>query len=270
MKKCLITLAAIALLVCVIIIPTGGAAFADTQDGYKVREGYLAEITYGNFSMAGGSIIRSFTFTFDKEFLDTLNPDAIFGKEELYDYITAFIVSIGYTARTDEKGRIIGSKTFDSATDLYIEEYQIDGYEKDDSKYERKDGFFYSDIFFNQKTVFDGIEGDNIAMGMLLNILYMFDLEREDIALSYHYGTPYKIITTDAERSYFDTNSNIYVHEFYMNVANADREIKLTQHVPNVTNWYLLAIACSLPVVLVTLAAMAISRARKKRRGYAD
>ncbi len=269
MKKLVTIMTMIVLFVSVFCIQTGGVALAEEpSDGFEVRSDYFAEITYANFNMAGGSIVRTFSITFDKEFFDSFEEDSPMGREQLLNYVSGYIFAMGFKAEKDDTGRVIGSKVYDSATDLYLE-YGINGYEPDDSDYDRQDGFLYSDIISTQKTIFDGIEEDT-SFGLLLGILYMFNLERQDIALSYHYGSPYKIITTDAERSYFDTNSDIYIHEFYMDLNSAGREIKIFQRVPNATNWYLLALAISLPIVLATLLGLIVSVYKKKRRGYAD
>lgn len=269
MKKFAVIAIALALFLSLLCIQTGGAALAEQpSDGFELRNDYLAEITYANFNMANGNIIRTFSLTFDKDYFNNFGEEDQGSGEQLLNYVSGYILAIGFKPEKDEKGRVIGSKVYDSATDLYLE-YGINGYENDDSDYERNDGLLYSDIISTQKTIFDGIEEDN-SLGMLLGILYMFNLDRKDIALSYHYGTPYKIITSDAERSYLDTNSDIYIHEFYMDLDNAGREIEISQRIPNATNWYLIAIAIALPIVLVTLAGMAISVYKKRRRGYAD
>lgn len=270
MKKFAAIVITLALFISVFCIQTGGEAFAEeVSDGFNVRSDYLAEITYTNFNMANGSIIRTFALTFDKDYFNSFEEGALVGGEQLLNYVSGYILAIGFKPEKDEKGRVIGSKIYDSATDLYLE-YGINGYEPDDSDYDRRDGFLYSDITSVQKTIFDGIDGSENSFGMLLGILYMFNLERQDIALSYHYGSPYKIITTDAERSYFDTNSEIFIHEFYMDLDSAGREIKISQRIPNATNWYLLAVAIALPIALLTLMGMAVSVYKKRRRGYAD
>ncbi|MDD4315833.1 MAG: hypothetical protein PHC84_01580 [Clostridia bacterium] len=266
MKKYLIIITLLAVSACIFCLPTVGYAFADVAEetGLEVRSGYLAEITYGNFNMANGSIVRTFSVTFDEQFLDGFGEDDAFGREELLNYVSGYILAIGFTPETAEDNRVIGSRVYDSTTDLYLE-YGIDGYESNDSDYVMVKSFFFTDVHINQKTIFDGIE-DEGSLGMLLGILYMFDLGREDVALSYHYGSPYKIITTDAERSYFDVNSEIYVHEFYMDLDSSGREIEIVQQIPNATNWYVVAIAVTLPIILASLIGLAIAKHKQKRR----
>lgn len=269
MKKTIVLMMIVVIIYSIAVVSMGSVAFAEEEieTGYDLREDYLAEIIFGNFNMTNGNIIRSFTITFDKEFFNALPEEGTQNKQSLLDFMSSFTLAVGYKPEVDTTGRIIGAKKYDSSTDMYIE-FGLDGYENDSSDYEKTNTIFYSKVISKQKTIFEGIENSDGSLNMLLAIMNMYGLENKDIALSYHYGSPYKIIDSDAERNYFDVKSRIYVHEFYMNVATANREIVLIQTIPNVLNWYLLAIAITVPIILVSVIS-GLVWTKKQRKGGA-
>lgn len=267
MKKLLLLLIIPAILLSLMFVTVSNEAFAQ-KEGFDVRGDYKAEIVFGNFSLANGRRLFTLSVTLDNDFIDQIEEEVIFDKDSLFSYLSAIMIAIRFEPEVDDRGRIIGKQLYESATDLQISEGN-DGYEVYNPQYESVDTFFFREIYNRQKTFFAGAEGNNQLIDILLMQLSLHGLSRDEIALGYHYGTPYKIITTDAERSYFDTNSRIYVHEFQMNLDNADREILIMQRVPNATNWYLLAILITVPFVIAPiLIGIYVKRKEKQRSEY--
>lgn len=267
MKKTLLIMMIVAIVASLAFISMGSTVFAEDEvvKGFDVRDDYLVEVTSGYFNMANGKIVYSFSITFDKEFFGALPKEGLGSQESVLSFMNSIILASDYKPDVDNNGRIIGTKQFDSATDVYIESNR-DGYKNESNDYERNNKLFFSEIISTQKTVFDGIDSAGGSLNMLLDVLGLFELKSEDIALSYHYGTPYKIIGSDAERNYFDVKSKIYVHEFQMNVATSGREIVFIQTTPNVLNWYILAIILTLPIIIISVVLGLISK-RKLNKG---
>lgn len=234
-----------------------------TQNGHNIRENYKLEIVFGNFYLASGRILQSFSVTFDDDYFNQIEE-----KEELLKDISLFLRLVGFTPEIDYNGRVLGKLEYESATDWEIKN-ERDGYKNYGSlDYREEKDFFFRKIFSEKKTIFAGINGDNDTIDYLLFMLgtHLFNLSIEDIAFGYHYGTPYKIISTNAEKRYFDNKARIYVHEFQMDIHTADREIMMIQKVPNVVNWYLLAIIITIPFIVVPFI-MAIYLKRRERKG---
>ncbi|MFW5780237.1 MAG: hypothetical protein ACOCWI_02150 [Bacillota bacterium] len=268
MKKYFLTAVIIAIVMSFLFVPVTNTAFAeeDTENqGYELGDGYLAEIVFNNFNMKYGNIERMFTVTFDNSFYDELPEEGTLGKDELMDFLSNYINAIGFEPEIDEKGKITGIKEYESSTDLYIE-LGRDGYDRTENDYEEESSFFFTESTSKQTTIFEDMNTPNGAMNMLKSALTLYGIEDEEILLSYNYGTPYKNISSDAEKNYYDSEAKIYVHEFHMSVDNSAREIVITQTLPNTQNWYMLAILISIPVVLATITAFLFHRLKEKRR----
>lgn len=243
------------------------AEAADTE-GFFLRNNCAVEFCYSSYSLGNGSVYRGITVTFDIRFINDINEahsnsNSNISVKELLEYIKVELDSIGYVSSIDMSGKVSSSVKFDSVTDLYIA-YGITGYENDSgSDYETKKGFFFNDITVTQDSVFSDIETNESS---IFNVLYSLVLDcgvsRDEVSLVYQYGTPYQIVKTNAGKTFYDSESRTYFHEFRMNVDTATEKIVLTQHSPNSLGWYLVAIA-----VAAFIAAIAIFRAyaRSKR-----
>lgn len=266
MKKLLSALILV-LCLCFFLAPTTSVWAQENQEeqGFDLREGYLAEIIFGNFNMKYGNIVYSLSITFDKSYYDQLPEQGPLNRQSLMDFISMYMAASRFTPEIDDAGRIVGKIEYDSPTDKFIKDGR-DGYEtNDDQDYEEKPTFFFTTITFTQPTVFSEINSPNGFLNMLKVALNTYGIMDSQILLEYHYGTPYKIITTDAEKTYFDTNFNIYVHEFSMTVDQSGREIVFEQTVPNSKNWYLLAIVFAVPVIIATLAGYLIHKIKETK-----
>ena len=266
MKKFVLTMIIAAIVLSFLFVPLNTATFAQEAEG----EGYtldnaLVEIVFRNLSLKHGNIVRSFSVTFDKSFYNELAEEGTLGRQELMGFLSNYINAIGFESEIDLQGKIQGIKEYDSPTDMYIE-FGRDGYDKSQSDYQREESFFFTETTMTQTTIFEDMLTPNGAMNMLKSALNLYGIDDEDISLSYHYGLPYKNITTDAEKSYYDSASSIYIHEFHMSVASSGREITVVQTSPNTQNWYMLAIVFAIPVVLATLVGFAVHKLKERKR----
>lgn len=267
MKKIIILIITISIICSIFFIGECNTCYAEENNssiGYDLEDGYDIEISYANFNMYNGSIVRSFIFTIDDDFYFS-EDNTPFGNllgflgidlevnSGILNYLSDFMLAIGYTPQIDENGRVIGSMNFDSPTDMYIS-YGIDGYEapsENDSTVEKS--FFYEDITSMQKTIFEDIEEKGNALNDLLVGLENYGITSNRVTLSYSYGTPYKTISSDAEEKYFDNDNKIFIHKFVMNLDTKDREIVFIQHIPNVANWYIFGLCVAIIIALITV-----------------
>ncbi len=254
------------------------SAYADTDSpdlcgldelkdiGYDLK-GYDAEIGYYSYTLSNSGVYIAFEVTLDKDFLARAGvvEDCVYHYPEMFGELETAFTTMGYTVDCDEyNGQLLASVTFDSTTDYYIATGR-DGYESNESSATVKKGFLYNDYYSSTVTVFSSVEDE----GNLLNLIYgkclALGAEKEKIKLSYFYGTPYKIISTDADQVGYNYNKKLYVHRFDMTPETKDREIHFTQHSPNPWAFYLIAVIVAIPVIAVPLA-IAITK-RKKKEG---
>lgn len=223
--------------------------------GYTLKDDYVIEISYLNYTLYSSGVYRAFIITFDRDYcnLHEREDDEIFDSNALLSVFELLFSSRGYTLEKDlENARFTASIKYDSFTDLYIGN-GIDGYENDPSSGGEKKGFLYNEYTNTQKTEFSYIETpDNLFNGML-QLCYQLDISKENILLNYTYGTPYKIIKTDADETKYLSGQKIYTHSYDMTMDNYDREITLTQVTPNTSGWYTLAIGIALIVLILPL-----------------
>lgn len=234
--------------------------------GYDLK-GYDAEIGYYSYTLSNSGVYFAFEVTLDKDFLKRVGEveDCVYRYPEMFGELETMFTAMGYTVDCDKhNGQLLASITFDSTTDYYIATGR-NGYESNESSATVKKGFLYNDYYSSTVTVFSSVEDE----GNLLNTIYQkcIDLgaEKEKIKLSYFYGTPYKIISTDADQVEYNYNKKLYVHRFDMTIETKDREIHFTQHSPNSWAFYLIAVIVAIPVIAVPLA-IAIAK-RKKKEG---
>ncbi len=256
------------------------AAYADTDTdmpelfgidelkdiGYDLR-GYDAEIGYYSQTLSNSGIYIAFEVTLDKDFLARAGAveDCVYRYPQMFGELEKAFTAMGYTIDCDKNnGQLLASMTFESTTDYYIATGR-NGYESNESSANVKKGFFYNDYYSSTVTAFSSVENE----GNLLNLIYekclALGAEKEKIKLSYFYGTPYKIISTDADQVTYNRNKKLYVHRFDMTPSTKDREIHFTQHSPNSWAFYLIAVIVAVPVIAAPLA-IAITK-RKKKEG---
>lgn len=243
-----------------VLIPLGGAVYAESEADYAVPEGYLAEIAFYDHNLSGGGVARSIVVTFDRQYFyqDEYFVPFIFAMSTIGEILD----QIGYKSEQIAGCRVKGTRQYDSVTNVYIEN-EIDGYENSPSEAEEKRSLFFIDYISRQKTIFENVqENENSVFYHLLNVLYSIGLEKDDILLTYSYGTPYKIIISDADKTIYDSSQKIYIHDFYMSVDGSGRTIVVTQHVPNSVVWYAAALGGS---VVIGLFFALIYLAKRKR-----
>ncbi len=261
LKSSIIILVIFAIAFSLFMVVPCGTAYAQQDSGYTVRGDYNVEIAFGYFNLSSGRVLQTFSLTFEKEYFAQID-----NKDKLLTMLSTYLKLLQFTPEIDNAGRVIGRQEYESMTDLYIRNKR-DGYRKHPASDDKENTtFFFREIYSEQETFFAGIHGDNDALDYLLFQLYMFGITDDDIALGYHYGTPYKVIDTNAERKYFDINQRIYIHEFQMDVSTANREILLVQKVPNAVNWYLFAIFITIPFVIVPIAIGIYLKIKDKKR----
>ncbi|MFA6867239.1 MAG: hypothetical protein WCR54_06950 [Clostridia bacterium] len=258
----------VAIITTVAISPV--CAFADTNDitadeitGIDLGD-YNVELTYKRYILQTSGIEMAFEVVFDRNYVAT-NFGAS-GQNQIQDVLTEIsliVKNLGYIITLDtENNSFVGSMSFDSITDYYIA-IDEDGYGTYQDTSNTKKSFLYVQSDSSTKTVFDGIEESEGLLQNFLQNFYNLGIDRENILLSYEYGTPYKIISTDADSKTYLVGKHIYVHKFDMNMDNSDREIHLSQKSPNIVGWYLTALGIALVIAgMVTL----VYIVRKKRK----
>jgi hypothetical protein len=225
---------------------------------------FEVELRYDNYILNSSGLYRAFEITFDKEFVDNNN----LSDTEFLMPIAVIISSMGYVTTIDnENYMIVGEMEFDSLTDLYIAQ-GIDGYSVDSSSYVTQTSFFYTDTFIKTTSLYDGIEESDGVLNQIITQFYELGVSREAILLNYTYGTPYKIISTDADKQTYSITDKIYLHSFDMTMDTSDREINMVQHSPNQVGWYSLGAMIAVVVISVPLTIVIIKR--KKKKGEAN
>lgn len=228
------------------------------------------KIGYKNYTLYSSGAYRAIEITFDKSFIEEKYPK-IGESERDYSFLDSFsadLTSLGYEIRLDqENNKIIGERTFESLTDLYIA-MGIDGYETDNTKYETQKSFLYVDTFIKQNSPFVGIEEAESGFKNILEAIYKLDIKRGAVLLNYTYGTPYKIIKSDADNQFYLSAENIYLHSYDMNLDMTGRKINLVQHSPNAIGWYSIAIIIALVVISVPLSVLIIKHKKKNKETY--
>lgn len=232
--------------------------------GYDLN-GYKVAVEYHDYTLNPSGIYIGFVITLDKAFLKSLGcvVDNIYYYPDFFEYLRALFTLQGYTVSVDEfNGQMTAYLKFDTKTDYYIANNR-DGYEVG-SMPESKSGFLFTEYYSQGKTVFSIIETEGNLLNVILGEFYKAGVAREEVFLTYVYGTPYKIITTDADKVVYNYDSKLYLHSFSMTMDNTDRVINFVQRSPNSVGWYSLAVIIALPFIIIPLVLCILKR--KKRR----
>lgn len=235
---------------------------ADEITGIKLN-GYNVNLTYKYYVLDYSGLELSIGVVFDREYV-TANYGGE-GQETIQGVLTELsllIKNMGYTISIDTANNAMtGTMSFDTLTDYDIATGS-DSYEVYSGNPDKKTTFYYVESTTTTKTVFNGIEESEGLLQNFLQNFYNLGITRDKILLSYEYGTPYKIITSDADNVTFSVGKKIYVHEFNMNLDNSSREIHFYQKSPNAVGWYLTALFVAL---LITGAIVAVYFVNKKK-----
>ncbi len=238
------------------------------DSGYKLGDGYYVEISYDNYILYSSGIYQAFTVTFDKVFWDGYAADenGINYRNNILEAIKLLFGGRGYVTEIDkDNARFTAFIKYESLTDYYIAN-DIDGYEREESSGNEKKGFLFNEYESSTTTIFKIIETEGNLLNAILQICYQAGINRENVALSYVYGTPYKIITTDADEVNYSSGQKLYLHTYKMNMDNYDREIVMKQKSPNPTGWYVLAIIIGMAVLALPLTIVIV----KRKKGGTD
>ena len=234
--------------------------------GYDLSGDYQVSIAYHSYNTKYAGPYYAFVITFDQALLMEIIDEAddlLNLQPEIFTYIGSLFRYNGYTVSKDNKGRLIAYLSFDSLTDYYIASGR-DGYEVNQSSGDKRKSFLFIDYYTQMQTVFSRIEEEGNILNAILQSLYGVGAERDRILLTYTYGTPYKMISSEADNIVYNTNRQLYLHSFNMTMATSDRTIHLRQHSPNSVGWYSLAIIIAIPVIAFPLA-IAVIRHRKNK-----
>lgn len=235
--------------------------------GYDL-DGYYVSFSYHNYTLRNSGVYFAFVITLDKDFHHkiSLSDNNVIYDCALLKQIEILFKVMGYTVVCDDfNGQLYAYLSYDTMTDYYIAN-GLDGYETSDSDATEDKGFLFTDYYTESKTVFSLIgSGDNV-IDACLELFKEAGAPEDKIALRYVYGTPYKIVTSDADSVTYNTQRNLYLHSFNLTIADKDRVIHLKQHAPNSVGWYVLAVIIAIPAIAVPLTIMILKR-KKKQEG---
>lgn len=253
-------------------------AIADTEKSYNMLEqlqpgvdlgDFDVELGYKNYTLNTSGAFRAVEITFDKAFIDNNYPEV--ATDENSDILTRFapfIQAMGYNVTIDTpNNKIIGERKFETLTELIIA-MGGDGYDSNKTNDITQKGFFFNDTFSKQNSPFTGIEESEGELKQILDEFYSLGIEREAIILNYTYGTPYKIIKSDADHIVYSASESIYLHSFDMNMDMSGRKINFVRHAPNSAGWYSLAIMIALVVISIPMTILIIRHKKKKKETY--
>lgn len=236
-----------------------------SNTGYQLEEGYYVEIAYDNYTLYSSGLYQAFTVTFDSAFWEGYSSDenGINYRNNILEAFNLLFTGRGFQTEVDrENARFIAFVKYDSYTDYYIDA-DINGYKTSEDNSVKNKGFLFTESEQKTTTPFVNIEKEGYLLNAILQICYQAGIERDNVALTYIYGTPYKIINTDSDDVNYASGQKIYLHTFNMNMDSYDREITLTQKSPNTTGWYILAVI----IGLVFLAIPLIITFTKRKKG---
>lgn len=264
MKKTLIFILT-AVLACAAFISIAPAAFAagDTPETEPSLDPFKAELSYTYRILYGSGAYVGYDITFDGQFVAESLTDEN-GKTDFLQPLAELFALKGYqVVKNISANRLTAFIRFDTLTDLQIAQ-NVTGYDKSTSKPVEDYGFLYVRRYSKQNSPFTGIEGENSGYKDILDYFYSLNIERDDILLKYTYGTPYKIVTSDADTMVYSLQNNIYLHTYDMTMDMSDRKINLVTKSPNSLGWYTIAIGISVAVLAVPLTVAIIKRKKEK------
>ena len=238
---------------------------ASAEESTPMVSQHIAEIIFCNFNHSNGRVERKLQvyLNFDK-LLDGLVGGDRAVKELEYnqclDTLLEYYQAKGFTAERKDNFIDVTIATYEDITELYIAN-GFTGYDENEPS-EIEWGFLFNYYPSTSKTVFADINGTIIdrARGELIDGA---KIDAKDISFIYNYGTKYntQTVSSNADKVYYSSDLEIYVHEFVMNdTTRTTREITLKQRAQNTVTWYLMVIVPSLVLAGV---AMLIASKRK-------
>lgn len=236
--------------------------------GYDL-EGYDASVTYYSYTLNTSGVYFAFEVTLDKEFLLRAGSveDCVYRYPDMLGDLENMFSAAGYKVQLDEfNGQILSYMEFASTTDYYVATGR-DGYEVSENSADKKTGFLFTDYYSSSKTPFSNIGSEGNFLDVIYRKLKELGATEDKILLTYVYGTPYKTITSDADKTGYNYERNIYTHSFEMTIAEKDRVINLKNHSPNAWGFYILAIACAVPFIAVPIT-VAVLRKKKQEEKH--
>ena len=199
--------------------------------GYELAQGYYVEIAYDNYTLYSSGLYEAFTVTFDRIFWEGYASDenGINYRNNILEAIKLLFTGRGFQTEVDnENARFSAFVRYDSYTDYYIDNKK-NGYKISEASDATKNGFLFNEYQNKTTTIFEVIDSEGNLLNAILQICYQAGVERDNVALNYVYGTPYKIISTDADDVNYSSGQKLFLHSFNMDMDNYDREITLTQ-----------------------------------------
>ena len=260
----------VALTTCFVGVSTVANAegeIAPSPVGEDLGEWQVA-VEYHAYTLSGNGFYYAFVVTFDNDFFLSSGTveDAVFSPSPAFDELATLFRQAGYSVAQDGKkdGKLKATFAYDDTVDYYIAN-GLTGYDNNAKEGETKKGFYFTDYTRTSLTPFATVKTEGRFLNRVLSILTNAGAEEQKIRLTYVYGTPYKIVRTDADNVRYVSGSSLYLHSFDMTADTAaDRTLTIYQRSPNPTGWYVTAFLVAVPVIAVPLAILLI---RKKHGG---
>ncbi len=236
---------------------------AQDKSGTKL-ENANAMISFYSYTLYGTGYYFAYKLTYDSSFYQKKKTTLSRILEELKESFT----KNGYTVTlNDYTGEITASINFETTED-YLRSTDYNGFAIEESSYDEVNkSFFYNDYILRSTTLFADIDKEYKYIGRIYSVgCIKAGINSEDVILQYVYGTPYsqRTIRSNADQITYSPENRLYLHNYYMRVNNCDREIMLTNHSPNTSVWYALAIAGGVVVFVVPFTIYLVKRKKKE------
>ena len=231
--------------------------------GTSLDNGY-SMIVFSNYTLYGTGKYFEYKFIYDYSYYQKKKSVLT---NLLADLESSF-KSNGYNVSVNNyTGELIAYIKFDTTED-YLKATDYSGFDVEDDEYDSvvKTGF-YTDYSYKMKTIFEDVDKDYKYIGRLYSIgCVKAGINKEDVILKYVFGTPYKqsAIRSSADQVLYSAGDKLYLHIFNMTFDTKDREIEITQHVPNTPVWYAVALAAGVVVFTVPFAIYMSKRKKKE------
>ena len=232
--------------------------------GEKLDNAY-AMITFMNHTLYGTGHRFAYVLTYDYSYYQKRKPSLTALMNELK---TSF-ESKGYSVSIDTiNGKFTASMDFDT-TEEYYGATGYDGFtpEEGEAPYEIKKTAFYKEYTYRLETVFVDVNKDYKFVGRLLSVgCTKAGIPDDMVILCYEYGTPYKnkTIRSDADEIAYSADSRLYLHRFKMTTKTCDREITITNRIPNTTIWYVIALVAGVVAFAIPFGIFLLKKKRSK------
>ncbi|HHX49159.1 MAG TPA: hypothetical protein GX709_02015 [Clostridiales bacterium] len=144
--------------------------------------------------------------------------------------------------------------------------------DKPNYTYEKINGVVYDKIVSHSSSFFANIESEKIAR--CIEIFKDIDSNQDKgvdsnkdrflYTETYIYPYSFKRLTTNADISYKDKTTNLYVHKYYTNGGQIkNKDIVFTQTTPNPAFWYGLSIGIGIIVLILSVVILLLSQKKK-------